>query len=75
MTSFFFSCYDSSVSVSSIKVSGLPHVTDPQEHDGMQVLLFYLHLLFLVLQVLQVHCKNSVQTFWTSSNSKSFAFS
>ena len=67
----FFSCYDSfSVSESSTKVSGLPHVTDPQLHDGRNAILFHLHLHLLVVQVLQVHCNNSVQTLRTGSNSK-----
>ena len=65
----FFSCYDSSsVSESSNKVIGLPHVTDPQLHDGIHVILFYLDLHLLVEQVLQVHCHNSVHTLGTGSN-------
>ena len=46
-----FSFYDSSsVLESSTKVSGLPHVTDPQPHDGIHVILFYLHLHLLVVR-------------------------
>ena len=71
----FFSCYDSSsVSESPTKFTGLPHVTEPKPHDGMQVILFYLHLHLLVVQVLQVHGNTSVQTLGTGSNSKKIGF-
>ena len=72
---YFFSCYDSSsILESSTKFSGLPHVTDPQSHDGMHIVLFYLHLHLLVVQVLQVHCNNSVHILGRGSNSKNFGF-
>ena len=72
---YVFSCYDSSsISESSTKFSGVLHVTDPQSHDGMHVILFYLHLYLLVVQVLQVHCNNSVHTLGRGSNSKNFGF-
>ena len=62
------SCYDSSsVSESPTKFSGLP-----QPHDGMLIIFFFFfHLHHLVVQVLQVHCNNSVKTLGTGSNSKS----
>ena len=43
-------------------------------HDGMHVILFYLHLHLLVVQVLQVYFNNSVETLGTCSNSKGFGF-
>ena len=73
----FFSCYDSSSvsdSQSSTKFNVLPNVTDLQAHDGMHVILLYLHLHLLVEQDSQVHCNNSIQTLGTGSNSKSFIF-
>ena len=57
-----------------MKFSGLLHITDPRPHDGMHVLLFYLHLHILVVQILQVHGNNSVQTLENGSNGKRFGF-
>ena len=56
------------------KVSGLPHVTDPQSLDGIHLILLYLHLELLVIQVLHVHCNNPLKTLGTGSNTKSFSF-
>ena len=64
-----FSCYDSS-SVS--KVSGLLHVSDPQTHDGIHVILIYLHLHLLVVrtgfvstcQQLRSHLGTELHVFW-----------